>query len=81
MSPSSALLASHETETMNSSQMSVINYQSTCVISQNTVTYIKKAFKNLKAPCIKFVSVLMIADLIVCYWYPKSDSEFRARLL
>ena len=67
MSPSSALLASQKTETVSSSQTYVINYQSTCVISQNTVTYIKKAFKNLKIPCIKFVSVLMLINPVVYY--------------
>jgi hypothetical protein len=79
--PSSALLARKKMETVNSSQKPVINYYSTSVISQNIVTYIKKAFKNLKAHCIKFVSVLMLANPVLYYRYPKSDSEFIARLL
>jgi len=43
-------------------------YQSTCVMSHNTVTYMEKAFKNLKTQCIKFVSILMLADPVVYYW-------------
>ena len=78
---SSALLASQKIETMNFSQTSVIYHELTCVMSQNTVTYTKKAFKNLQAPRIKFISVLMLANPVVYYWYPKSDSEFKARLL